>query len=123
MKSDENNDLSEKLLKDVPERESIRLTLDIDSILENGVPVEYRYTTEKKQRKNSIVGIEKEEGSTMGIPGHFMYRGKNDEIKIKDGVINVIMFHCLKKQNEEIKHLSERLKALEALSKQTYQDV
>ena len=105
------NDLSEKLLEDSSTRESIRITLNIDTFLENGIPVEYKYNDDKDE-KTPIIGIEKLEGTTMGIPGHFTHLGTHGERLIKDNTLNVLLFHCIKKQNEEIKELKKELEEI-----------
>ena len=108
---DRTDELKEKLLEN-PERESIHITLDHNTLLENGIPVEYKYRNDISHDKKIIAGIEKLEGTVMGIPGHFMRLGNNGELLMKEGAMDVLLFYCIKKQNETIQKLTKEIEEL-----------
>ena len=99
-------DLQTPLLK-TPDRESHPIRIDVHKFLNNAIPVEYSYC----RGSGCLVGIEKDEGTEVGISGCFL-RQENGKTLVKENVLIVLLLACLKNQQQEINKLKTELNIL-----------
>lgn len=91
-------------LLDAPDRESHPINIDVPKFLKNAIPVEYTYL----QGGGRPVGIEKAEGTEVGIAGRLLHQ-ENGKTMIKENTLMVLLFACLKNQQQQINKLEREI--------------
>lgn len=87
-------------------RISRRIHLNTEEFLKNALPVSYIYTDSPSKRRRPVVGIEKEEGTTVGIPPELQHADGRRSL-IKDESIAACVLVCVQDIDKRLRRLED----------------